>query len=130
MACTQRKWCDFVIFLPAKCGKKGDLVIQRTEFDNAKWTAAEELISRYIIYNAFLKLLPNNKLFCNLHEYFFRFYISYVIPEIIQGDISGDICRTQQLCAIGNDTLPLSNIDSVHHNPVELNLGMFKSLSM
>lgn len=51
MACTQRKWCDFVVFLPNKCGKQGDLIIQRIEFDEAKWTVAEELISRYIVYN-------------------------------------------------------------------------------
>ena len=54
MACTQWKWCDFVIFLPTKCGKQGDLIIQRIEFDSAKWTAAEELISRYIIYILFI----------------------------------------------------------------------------
>ena len=59
---------------------------------------------------------------------FVRFYVSYVIPEIIQGDISGDICRTQQLCAIGNDKLLPSNIHSAHGSTLEVHSGLIKSL--
>ena len=59
---------------------------------------------------------------------FFRFYVSYVIPEIIQGNISGEICRNQQLCAMVNDKLQPSDINSAQSSSVERNLGLCKYL--